>query len=399
MRDIQILHQTIQNQCPIIHKKRLNSLMLATKSVLCGSELTLTKLGRQLETTTTVKHAIKRVDRLLGNRQLHREKDIIYKWHAQLITRANPCPVILVDWSDVREQLRYMTLRASVALDGRAVTIYEEVFEYKHYNSPKSHQSFLDKLQSILPNEACPIIVSDAGFRNTWFRQVQEKGWFWLGRARGEVSIKQTNKPWISNKTLYPSANHKPTYLGPCLLAKKSPLPCEVYVYKGVDKGRKAKRHSRTSQKHSATHLYQRSAKEPWLLVTNVPRHILNEVQIVNLYAKRMQIEESFRDLKSTSYGIALRHNRTRCTKRLSILLLIALLAEILMWWNGLIAAQAKWHFDFQANSIKHRRVLSIPRLGREVRNHRRYQINESQYQWAIVEYQRLTHNAGLGKL
>ncbi|MFL7022681.1 hypothetical protein [Vibrio cyclitrophicus] len=47
--------------------------------------------------------------------------------------------------------------------------------------------------------------------------------------------------------------------------------------------------------------------------------------------------------------------------------LLIALLAEILMWWNGLIAVQAKWHFDFQANSIKHRRVLSIPRLGREV--------------------------------
>ncbi|MEZ9558380.1 hypothetical protein AB4248_26425, partial [Vibrio splendidus] len=90
-----------------------------------------------------------------------------------LITGANPCPVILVDWSDVREQLRYMTLRASVALDGRAITIFEQVFEYGQYNSPKSHQTFLDKLQSILPNKISPIIVSDAGFRNTWFRQVQ----------------------------------------------------------------------------------------------------------------------------------------------------------------------------------------------------------------------------------
>jgi hypothetical protein len=45
-----------------------------------------------------------------------------------------------------------------------------------------------------------------------------------------------------------------------------------------------------------------------------------------------MQIEEVFRDLKSTAYGFALRHNRTRCIKRLDILLLIALLAEILMW-------------------------------------------------------------------
>lgn len=69
MRDIQILQQTIQNQSPSIHKKRVCSLMLATKSVLDGSDLTLTKLGRKLETNTaTVKHAIKRVDRLLGNR-------------------------------------------------------------------------------------------------------------------------------------------------------------------------------------------------------------------------------------------------------------------------------------------------------------------------------------------
>ncbi|ABU73778.1 hypothetical protein VIBHAR_05884 [Vibrio campbellii ATCC BAA-1116] len=50
MRDIQILQQTIENQCPDIHKKRLRSLMLATKAVLDGSNLTLTKIGRALST-------------------------------------------------------------------------------------------------------------------------------------------------------------------------------------------------------------------------------------------------------------------------------------------------------------------------------------------------------------
>jgi hypothetical protein len=69
------------------------------------------------------------------------------------------------------------------------------------------------------------------------------------------------------------------------------------------------------------------------------------------------------------------------------------------MWWNGLIAAQANWHHHFQANTIKHRRVFSIPRLGREVRAHRRYKINDVQYRWAMLEYQRLTHNTGLGKI
>ncbi|CDU06695.1 hypothetical protein VCR12J2_80020 [Vibrio coralliirubri] len=64
---------------------------------------------------------------------------------------------------------------------------------------------------------------------------------------------------------------------------------------------------------------------KPWLLATNTPRHILNKVQITNPYATRMQIEEAFRDLMSTAYGIALRHNRTRCTKRLDLLLNCAL--------------------------------------------------------------------------
>ncbi|USD68289.1 IS4 family transposase [Vibrio sp. SCSIO 43136] len=399
MCDIQILQQTLAQQCPNIHKKRLNSLILATRSVLEGADLTLTKIGRTLNSSTTVKHSIKRIDRLLGNHSLHLEKDHIYKWHASLITKANPFPVILVDWSDVREQLRYMTLRASVAVKGRAVTVYEQAFEYRQYNSPKSHLLFLDKLKAILPQHCIPIIVSDAGFRNTWFRQVEDKGWFWLGRVRGEVSIKLPNQDWCWNKTLYPLATHKPHFLGKCELAKRSPLKCFAYLYKGLPKGRKAHRHSRTCQKHSAGAVFHEGAKEPWLLVTNLPHSIMNGVQVTRLYSKRMQIEESFRDLKSPAYGLALRHNRTRCIKRIDILLLLALLAEIIMWWNGLIAMQANWQKDFQANTIRNRRVLSIPRLGREVRSHKRYHIREQQYRWAIVEYQRLTHLCGMTEL
>ena len=205
-------------------------------------------------------HAIKPIDRLLGNNNLHREKDSIYKWHASFIARANPFPVVLVDWSDIREQLRYMTLRASVSVKGRAVTLYEQAFEYKNYNSPKSHQHFLDKLQSLLPKDCTPIIVSDAGFRNTWFRQVANKGWFWLGRVRGEVSVKLPEKDWCWNKTLYPAANSKVRYLGECKLAKRSPLKCSTYLYKSQRKGRKAHRHSHTCQKHSAGKVFNKGA-------------------------------------------------------------------------------------------------------------------------------------------
>lgn len=73
-------------------KKRVSSLMLATKSVLDGSDLTLTKLGRKLETNTTVKHAIKRVDRLLGNRPRHREKTLFIKMACLLNNGSQPMP-------------------------------------------------------------------------------------------------------------------------------------------------------------------------------------------------------------------------------------------------------------------------------------------------------------------
>ncbi|CAK2125664.1 hypothetical protein VCRA2119O240_520001 [Vibrio crassostreae] len=85
----------------------------------------------------------------------------------------------LVDWSDVHEQLGYMTLRASVALYGRAIT----VFEYGQCDSPENYQTFFDKLQSNLFSKTSSIIVFDAGVRNTWFRQIQEEGW--LDRVRG----------------------------------------------------------------------------------------------------------------------------------------------------------------------------------------------------------------------
>jgi len=52
---------------------------------------------------------------------------------------------------------------------------------------------------------------------------------------------------------------------------------------------------------------------------------------------------------------------------RLNILLLIAALATLCLWWIGLYAQQQGWHRHFQANKIKDRKVLSIPFLALQV--------------------------------
>ncbi len=56
-------------------------------------------------------------------------------------------PILLVDWSDVCEQLRIMTLRASISVQGRSVTLYERTFLFEGYYAPRSHNAFLAELE------------------------------------------------------------------------------------------------------------------------------------------------------------------------------------------------------------------------------------------------------------
>jgi hypothetical protein len=400
MRDIHILHDFLTKQCPQIHKKRLNSLMLATESLLDGNQLSLTQLGRNISGPVAAKHNIKRVDRLLGNPHLRTDRLDIYRCHAQHLCGANPMPIILIDWADVREQLRLMTLRASISVQGRSVTLYERTFKFKDYNSPSSHQAFLAELASILPARCCPLIVTDAGYRNTWFRQVEHHGWFWLGRVRGNVSFQSLGQSnWMLNKSVYPKAGSKACYLGTVRLARKAPLLCHLHLYKAKSKGRKDRRSSKAGRNHTAQQSYQHGTKEPWLLATNLPPQTFGAAKVVRLYAKRMQIEETFRDLKSPQYGMGLRHCKSRCPRRLDVLLLIAMLAEIVLWLIGLIAKQMGWQRQFQANTIRHRNVLSTVRLGKEVRRRPNYQINKQHLRWAMCEYIKLVHLAGMPEL
>lgn len=128
MCELNILRDSLYQFCPELHLKRLNSLMLACRALLDSKTLTLTELGRNLPCQARTKHNIKRMDRLLGNHHLHQERLAVYRWHASFICAGNPMPVVLVDWSDIREHKRLMVLRASVALQGRSVTLYEKAF-------------------------------------------------------------------------------------------------------------------------------------------------------------------------------------------------------------------------------------------------------------------------------
>ncbi|SFL21937.1 hypothetical protein SAMN04244574_03576, partial [Azotobacter beijerinckii] len=67
MQTVQFLHDAFAKVLPTIHARRLEALMAAVAALLQGRSLGLTALGRVLPGSAYPKHAIKRVDRLLGN--------------------------------------------------------------------------------------------------------------------------------------------------------------------------------------------------------------------------------------------------------------------------------------------------------------------------------------------
>lgn len=122
-----------------------------------------------------------------------------------------------------------------------------------------------------------------------------------------------------------------------------------------------------------------KAAKEPWFLVSNLPIEKFPPHQLVNCYRRRMAIEESFRGCKNEYYGLGLKRSRSRCTKRLQVILLIAMLALFGLYMLGKAAETAGYHRQFQANTTKDRRVLSYCFLAMRIIHHAKYHITEDQ--------------------
>jgi len=103
------------------------------------------------------------------------------------------------------------------------------------------------------------------------------------------------------------------------------------------------------------------------LLGTSLTERFKLAEKAVKFYALRMQIEEAFRDLKSTRFGLGLELHHTYQLERLQVLLLIATLALMVAWIIGKATEHTGQHRHFQANTVRDRVVLSTIFLGFKV--------------------------------
>lgn len=225
-------------------------------------------------------------------------------------------------------------------MSGRAVTVLEMVFPESMKGSPRAERKFLLRLRALLPEGTKPILVSDAGFRAPWLRAVAKLGWYYVGRLRGRTRIQIADAAWFDNRELHEQIRNKALRIQDVRMVETDPWGTDLVLYRKPRQGRVrlSVRRKTSSRAFTSIKAQQREA-EPWLLVVSPELRHLHPSQLVLIYSKRMQIEQSFRDLKCDRLGCAFKYSLTRDPKRIAVLLLIHAIATFVAWLAALLIA------------------------------------------------------------
>jgi hypothetical protein len=141
-------------------------------------------------------------------------------------------------------------------------------------------------------------------------------------------------------------------------------LATRVVLRAKPPKGRKHRNRQGVPARNSNSRKNAQRESEPWLLVAS-PSLTLSARQLITLYGRRMQIELSFRDLKSHRYGQGFEDSLARKGARIEVLLLLSAMAAFASWLVGMACAACGIDAGLTPFRSK-RRLYSVIRLGRE---------------------------------
>lgn len=365
METIDILHSYLMDECPFIHGKRLQAVMDVACSLQKKQNLSLTAIGKGLSGEISLKHKIKKVDRLEGNKHLYDEISSIYtglsSFLFQYLVFQEDAPV-LIDLCYLKDDHEIQMLSAEIALKGRSIPLYREVFGTGGLSGRAS--SFLHGLMHCIPKNKTVIFIMDAGFGEDWLKAIESLGWFWLTRIRqGKMLKLDSNEEWTTVKDFIPQISENTKSYNQAFIMKDHNRACRVITTRRNPGEKRNLSRPPRNDKAGRNH-YRRLAREPWILATNLPKESFNATKVVTYYSKRMQIEQSFRDIKSHQFGLAARYASTKSIYRWGVKMLLAAIVQLMFWIIGVIAHSQNYQRVFQANTVRDKKVFSYFYLG-----------------------------------
>lgn len=247
------------------------------------------------------------------------------------------------------------------------------------------------RLKQFLPVDCEPIIVTDAGFRTPWFNLISELGWDYVGRVRNRTFCKgRDDTDWHAVKDLYTQATTNPKALGAFQLCQNQPMECQLVIVKKKRKGRQDRiKSGEQKRQNSYSRKHAEREKEPWLLATSLSKKEKALARkVMKIYSSRMQIEESFRDVKA---GLSFNQSKSYKLVRIKVLLLIAMLTQVILFLFGVVVKAMNLHRSYQANSLKNKTVLSYQFLGLRAFRNKQFRIKLKDWGAALETIQTLS--------
>lgn len=291
-------------------------------------------LGRAMETNTTCKHNIKRVNRFLGNDGLEIEAlaQGIFDEFAPRTGRV----VVLADWTDVPNG---KLLAFSLPCNGRSIPFFAKAVAKKAGDGAmiQAENEGLEGLSRICAHASEVVVVADRGFGNQrWIPQAQQLGFYFVQRVNSVFFVDTEN--YIGK-------------LNEMDLRKGARIRDWGYGTLGEDERIEGR----------LITAFDPDAKEPWYLITNLDKLSLQDT--VNIYRSRWWIENTFRDQKNRDWGLGLAQVKLKDYQRYERLFCIVALAFIFLSAHGAKAEEEGFDKGCKANTRKVR-VLNLLRLG-----------------------------------
>jgi len=253
-------------------------------------------------------HRLKRLWRFVSNPRFNFQAvlDALCLHNLALALKAGGRRVVLVDITFLTEELA--VLAAALACRGRAVPLCLWAFERRKLlrsQNTLTHE-LLAHLKALLGDF---VLVADRGFGHAWtLRCCRQLGIDFVLRIRDDVRLYAGQREGLAQDFLPPTDGRR------------------FYP--------QARYHGQQRLKVNFIAVRHQGAR--WLLVTS----LRDFPRAVKLYEQRMQIEETFRDLKSL---LGLSRVQVRGVRRLQVLLVALMVVYSFLFWTGVILARSKY--------------------------------------------------------
>jgi hypothetical protein len=303
--------------CSALRRSQAKTLAELVAAAVPTERVSLANLGRAMDGPTRCKHKIKRVGRFVANRRVT-VADGMAGVIARLARRRTEPLVVALDWVEVRA---FHTLVAAAVAGGRSIPLlwasYPEWVLRKSQNNLE--EGLVRLLRTLVPDRVRLLLLADRGFGRTAFAHTLAgmTNVSFVLRIKPDVHVRH---PRFTGKLIdYPVRRGMRRVLRGVAYRSDRATTLNVVIRwkKGLPEHRDG----------------------PWFLITNLGKG--SAIAVTELYAKRMGIEEFFRDGKSVRNGFALRHPQVTRADRFDRLVLVLVLAYLLLTGLGLRAMAA----------------------------------------------------------